>query len=73
VVKDEYASALVSNTKFKKFDGTSNARGELTCHPCCKPGHIARYCRSKQNFGQDDTRKSVIFGGESANIVSQDG
>jgi hypothetical protein len=73
VVKGEYASALVSNTKFKKFDGTSNARDELTCHRCCKPGHITRYCRSKPNFGQDDTHKFVSFGGESANNVSQDG
>jgi hypothetical protein len=53
VVKGEYASALVSNTKFTKFDGTWNARGELTCHHCSKPGHIARYCRSTPNFGQD--------------------
>jgi hypothetical protein len=73
VVNGKYSSALVSNTKFKKFDGTSNARREMTCHRCSKPGHIARYCRSKPNFGQDDTRKSASLGGESANIVGQNG
>jgi hypothetical protein len=71
--KVEYAAALVGNTKFKKFGGPSDVRGEMTCHRCSKPGHIARYCRSKLNFGQDDTRKSVNFGGESANIVNHDG
>jgi hypothetical protein len=34
VVKGEYASALVGNAKFKTFDGTSNAPGEMTCHGC---------------------------------------
>jgi Integrase core domain/GAG-pre-integrase domain len=80
--KSEHGAALVGNTRHKKFGGPSDVRGELTCHRCSKPGHIARYWRSRFNYGQDYARKVVLAldsppgpvgpGGEFANVVNHE-
>jgi gag-polypeptide of LTR copia-type len=70
--KSEHGAALVGNIRHKMFGGPSDVGGELTYHRCSKPGHIARYCRSKLNYGQDYARKVVGPSGESANVVNHE-
>jgi hypothetical protein len=69
--KIENAAALVGNWRNKKAGGPSGNRTEFACHRCHKPGHIARFCRSKTNYPHDATREQGSFSRGSANIVSK--
>jgi Zinc knuckle len=57
VAKSGHAAAQIRNSKQRRLGGSSEVHAEYTCYRCNKEGHIARYCRSKLNSGQDGGRK----------------
>jgi gag-polypeptide of LTR copia-type len=70
-VKTEDA-ALVGNSSEKSV-GHMRDRGDNMCFRCNKPGHVARYCRSKRYFDSGNRRYRSKKVGNSAQIVKEEG
>jgi hypothetical protein len=65
-------AALVGNSSEKSI-GHMRGRGDNMCFRCNKPGHVARYCRSKVYFdsGNSGYRNKKV--GDTAQIVKGEG
>jgi gag-polypeptide of LTR copia-type len=69
-VKTEDA-ALVGNSRDKRV-GHTRDRGENMCFRCNKPGHVARYCRSKVYFDNGSSQNRNKKVGDTAQVVKEE-